>query len=156
MIDMRNMLLGCACCVVVCLVASFTAAAAEPEKKPVKDYDLTVLEHFKQKTDTESLMKYLADHSADDEGLLAIPDLIKQLGSDKFKDGTFASKKLIALGLLALWPLRDAMSDKDPERARMAKLTLDAMDRGTHAVSVPPYAIRAEAGRSMTRYAAIE
>lgn len=110
--------------------------------KSNKEYDETILAHFKVGTDTASLMAYLKNRSSSDEDLLSIPDLIKQLGNEKFLDRQAASKKLIELGLPAVLPLCDALNDKDSERSRMAKVTLEKIDRGTHTLSVPPAAIR--------------
>ncbi len=121
-----------------------SAAAADPKqpdsapkKEPVKGYEETILAYFKKPTDTASLLAYLKDHSSSDDDLLAIPNLIKQLGNDRFPERDAAFKKLVAIGLPALMPLVDATHDKDEERARLAKSALEKMDRGTHTVAVP-------------------
>src|SRR5262249_40611507 len=135
--------------VFVSITASAILGAEEPKKNVVpakkeskKDYDETILEHFKYKTDTESLLAYLKAKSSADDDLLAVPKLIEQLGEKSFAARDAASKKLMALGLPAFMPLRDALDDKDSERARLAKLTIEKMERGTHTVSVPPCTIR--------------
>ncbi len=115
---------------------------ATPQANVVNDYDEAILKHFKQPTDTAALLAYLKARSASDDDLLAIPALIKQLGSEKFNERRDASNKLIALGLPAFMPLRDAQDDPEPERARMVKVTIEKLDRGTHTVAIPPIAIR--------------
>jgi len=133
------------------LVGSFVVSnisqAAEPVKgtpesktPPVKDYNETLLAHFNRPTDTASLLAYLNDPSVDD--LLQIPALIRRLGDDAFAERQQASKNLIAIGLSALMPLHNAMRDADAERVRMAKLTLEKMDRSTGTVVVPAASIR--------------
>ncbi len=126
-----------------------SAAAADPtqpnsapKKEPVKGYEEIILAYFKKPTDTASLLAYLKEHSSSDDDLLAIPELIKQLGGDRFPAREAAFKKLVAIGLPALMPLHDAMHDKDAERAERARLVLAKMDRGTHTVSVPAVTVR--------------
>ena len=117
-------------------------AEPAPKKESVKGYEETILTHFKKPTDTAALLAYLKEHSALDEDLLAIPDLIKQLGDDEYSRRQAASKKLIAIGLPAFMPLLAAMSDRDAERAELAKSTIGKMDRNTHTIAVPPVTIR--------------
>jgi len=133
-------------------VVSNISQAAEQEKgtpesktPAVKDYNETLLAHFKRPTDTASLLAYLNDHLDDD--LLEIPSLIRRLGDVAFAARQKASAKLSKIGLPALSSLREAMRDADPERARMAKVTLEKMDRGTSTVVVPAMTIRLLMGR---------
>ncbi len=131
----------------VVLVAAAAVCCAKDRKKTEHkaeklDYDESILKHFKQPSDTTSLLAYLNDRSASDDDLLAIPDLINQLGDDRYARRQSASKKLLTLGLLSFEPLRSALSDKDAERAQGAQKNLQAMDRRTHTVSLPPVIIR--------------
>jgi HEAT repeat protein len=114
--------------------------AAEPKLDAPLDFDEAILKHFKQATDTASLVAYLKERSASDDDLLAIPTLIKRLGSEKFTERREASSKLIALGLPAFMPLHDTLNDKDPERSQQAKLAIQKLDRGTRTVAIPPIA----------------
>jgi HEAT repeat protein len=117
-------------------------ADAFPKTEIAKGYEEIILTYFKRSTDTASLVAYLKEHSSSDDDLLAIPDLIKELGGDQFTKREAALKKLVAIGLPALMPLLDATHDKDPERAKQATTALAKMDRGTHTVSVPAVTVR--------------
>jgi len=67
------------------------------------------------------LLAFLRSKTASPEQLAEAHTLIRQLGDDTFRIRERASKKLVALGSMALPLLREAVNDSDREVARRAR-----------------------------------
>jgi HEAT repeat protein len=93
-----------------------TAAAAEDE---------AVLDHAKMGSDPAALVEFFRKRTLRQADLQAIDALIKQLGSDRFREREQASRKLVEFGPGALERLRLAARSRDQEVARRAELCVE-------------------------------
>jgi HEAT repeat protein len=82
-------------------------------------------------TDAKALLAYLKKHTGNDEDLLKVDALIRQLGSEEPDAREQASTRIVRLGPAALVKLRAAMSRRDdPERQRRAQSCIEEIERG--------------------------
>src|SRR5215831_15635527 len=102
------------------LSAGFVCAAEE-----ITDPDEKILKEAKVETDNASLLAYLIKKCGDENDLLRLSGLVRQLGSEKFDERKSARGKLVALGYVAVPFLQDAARIGDPETSRQAKSCLN-------------------------------
>src|SRR5262249_36105424 len=110
-------------------VALLLAGSPLPAADQTDDPDEQVLKEAGLRSGTESLLEWLRQHSQNDEDLLHMDRLVRDLGSDKPEEREQATGKLIRLGVIALAQVRAAQTDHDLERARRAKLCVEEIDR---------------------------
>jgi HEAT repeat protein len=104
------------------------AKAAAPQVSTERtDLDEVVLRQADEKTDNASLLDYLRKHSASDEDLASLARLVQLLGSQRFLLREEATKKLIALGPLALPALQETTVHPDPEVVRRGLACIKAI-----------------------------
>jgi HEAT repeat protein len=89
-------------------------------RKRARDTWNTWYQSFKNK----ALLKYFKDRTLDDANTATFQALIKQLGSDSYTVRKRATDKLIAYRTAALPLLKKALSDKDAEISRRARICL--------------------------------
>jgi HEAT repeat protein len=119
--------------VCVALVLSHSLRAEQPADDP----DELLLRQAKVRTDTASLLAILQQRSTGDADLDQINRLVADLGSSKFAKREEASRKLNALGSVALPALRKAVESADKEVVRRAKGCLEEIAR-QNAIPVLP------------------
>jgi hypothetical protein len=111
--------------VVLSLGAAASSLAADD--KPA-DQDESVLKAAQVATDISALLELLQKRSGNDDDLRRLSKLMSGLGSDDFSEREEASKKLQALGVIALPALRQACASGDAEIARRAKVCVKALE----------------------------
>jgi hypothetical protein len=110
------------------LVALARPCLAAPSEGP-DDLDLALLREHKISNTAEALIDYLRKHSFDDDAIVTVKALVRQLGSEKYALREKASEELVVLGRLAVPHLEQALRDEDPEVVRRAQQCLSQIDR---------------------------
>jgi HEAT repeat protein len=87
--------------------------------------DEAVLDHAKMGSDAAALVEFFRKRTLRQADLQVIDALIKQLGSDRFREREQASRKLVEFGPGALDRLRLAARSSDQEVARRAELCVE-------------------------------
>src|SRR5581483_7447429 len=119
------------------------AAAAAPPANPAADDKLLATAHVG--TDGPALVAYFRQRTVGAADRQKIDDLIRRLGDPAYPVREQASADLVACGLPAIGPLRQAMADPDVEIARRAERCLQRIER------VPSTALSAAAARAIAR-----
>ncbi|MGH7170247.1 MAG: HEAT repeat domain-containing protein, partial [Gemmataceae bacterium] len=94
-----------------------------------------------RRSDAAMLLAAMAKHTLTADKRRRLQELLPQLGSDDFSVREAASRKLLAFGRLALPRLREAVTDRDLEAARRAKMLIEGIERGPD-VRLPLAALR--------------
>jgi HEAT repeat protein len=100
-----------------------------PKHEGLADPDERLLQEAGVGTQTGSLIALLQKRSASDADLQGLDGLIRQLGDKDFKVRQQATRKVLSVGGAALPRLQSAMTDADPEVARLAIACLQQIGR---------------------------
>jgi hypothetical protein len=117
-------------------------AAAEPAGPPS---DEQTLKAARVGTDGPALLAYFRQRTVGEADRQRIEGLIRQLGDPAYATRERAAAELVAAGLPAVGPLRQAQSDPDIEIARRAERCLQQIER------VPSTTLSAAAARLVAR-----
>jgi HEAT repeat protein len=109
----KHGLLGVVCAGLLAWLSGLRVVAADGDA----DADLEMLRAAGKKTETASLLQFVAQQAKHDVNRAQVERLIEQLGGDEFEKREKATAALLALGPSALAALRPALQHKDPEIA---------------------------------------
>jgi hypothetical protein len=124
-------------------VLAACAVAAPVAISPAEDEQ--VLKTAKISADGPALLAYFRQRTVSSADRQRIDALIRQLGDPAYAVRERASAELVACGLLAIGPLRQAQADADFEVARRADRCLEQIER------VPTATLSAAAARMVAR-----
>jgi HEAT repeat protein len=122
------------------LFAAFTATPSRCADSEA-GADEALVREAKLGTDGAALLAFFRDRSLTDADRERLIDLVRQLGSEDFKQREEASAALVARGPLAVPFLRQAVKSDDAEVVRRVRACLEEIDRGP-GPSLPAAAVR--------------
>lgn len=117
----------------VALIVGSITAADDADRQRMLAEQTALLQEGGIETNTAGLIKYLQSLPPDPARLAKVPQLIAELGDDKFDVRERASKQLQAFGEIARPALTVALKSKDLETVWRAKYVLGQLDSGQSA-----------------------
>jgi HEAT repeat protein len=107
----------------------------------ISDPDVRLLEHAHINTDAVSLSAYLRKTAAQDEDLLQLDSLCRQLADKDFRQREGAAKRIVAIGTPAIQALLAACRSPDPEVVTRSLQCLESI-RSTDVSPITSAAVR--------------
>jgi HEAT repeat protein len=111
------------------LLAEASPALVQADDDTIRA-DIALLQKEGVGTDGPALLTFLRKRTPSDKDRQNMHELIRQLGSDHYKDRAQATNKLLAIGRPAVQMLRAAVSDSDREISDRARKCLEKIASG--------------------------